>query len=89
VLHACCRLKTEVAALKAEIAFLKGEQGEDVALSEEEHAALLGSASAWVRGPDDAPFDIGAFTVRLRAAPHVLSYGAVLHVRAVCFVATC
>jgi hypothetical protein len=57
------RLKTEIAALKAEIAFLKGESGEDSALTPEDRAGLLATAQAWVRSPDDAPFDIGALTV--------------------------
>jgi hypothetical protein len=58
------RLKTEVAALKSEIAFLKGEQGEAVELTEDEEAALYSSAKTWVNMSDESiPFDIGAFTV--------------------------
>jgi hypothetical protein len=59
----CCRLKTEIAALKAEIAFLKGEQGEDTAMTSADIAAMYSSAQTWVRSPDDAPFDVGALTV--------------------------
>jgi hypothetical protein len=57
-----------VAALKSEIAFLKGEQGEAVEMTEDEEASLYSSAKTWVNSGDDTvPFDIGAFTVRAPA----------------------
>ena len=59
-----CRLKTEVAALKSEIAFLKGDMGEELTLSEDEEASLYSAAKLWIQMSDDTvPFDIGQFTV--------------------------
>lgn len=60
------RLKTEVAVLKAEIALLKGEQGEAASLTEDEEELLYSTAKLWVQNSDEsAPFDIGALTVRI------------------------
>ena len=56
--------------MKAEIAFLKGESGEETTLSEEDQATLAATVADWVRSPEDAPLNIGALTVRLKVTAH-------------------